>query len=137
MWPFRDASSAIPTYAVESTIGAGNRVRGDLSGPGGFRVDGSVEGSIDVEGPVVVGSDGIVEGNVRGRDVVVLGRVRGDVEASGHLEIGPKGKVLGDITVKSLRMHDGGVFRGTSRMATGETATTTTTLALAAAPPDA
>jgi hypothetical protein len=65
---------------------------------------------------VIVGESGLVEGSIRGRDVVVLGRVRGDVHATGHLEIGPKGKVLGDITVQTFRMHKGGVFRGTSSM---------------------
>jgi cytoskeletal protein CcmA (bactofilin family) len=122
MWPFRDARNAIPTFNVENTIGADSRVRGDLSGPGGFRVEGAVEGSIDSDGPVVVGEQGTVEGGVRGRDVVVLGRVRGDVRVSGHLEVGPKGKILGDITVQSFRMHKGGVFRGASCMPTGEEA---------------
>lgn len=120
MWPFRDAKNAIPTFEVENTIGAGTRVRGDLRGSGGFRVDGAVEGAIDADGPVVIGERGTVEGGVRGRDVVVLGRVRGDVRASGHLEIGPKGKILGDVTVQSLRLHKGGVFRGASCMADGE-----------------
>jgi cytoskeletal protein CcmA (bactofilin family) len=120
MWPFRDPKTEIPTFDVENTIGAGSRVRGDLSGPGGFRVDGTVEGAISADGPVVIGEGGAVEGVVRGRNVVVLGRVRGDVHATGHLEIGPKGKVLGDITVGSFRMHTGGVFRGTSCMPGGE-----------------
>lgn len=120
MWPFRDSKTAIPTFTVDNTIGVGARVRGDLSGPGGFRVDGAVEGSIDADGPVLIGERGTVDGGVRGRDVVVLGRVRGDVRASGHLEIGPKGKILGDITVQSLRLHKGGVFRGASNMASGE-----------------
>jgi cytoskeletal protein CcmA (bactofilin family) len=120
MWPFRDAPSAFPSFKVENTIAAGARVRGDLSGAGGFRVDGAVGGAIDADGPVIIGEQGSVEGHVRGRDVVVLGRVRGDVRTSGHLEIGPKGKVLGDITVQSLRLHKGGVFRGASNMASGE-----------------
>ena len=115
MWPFAPKDS-LPTFVVETTIGAGTCVRGDLAGPGGFRVDGSVEGAIDADGPVVVGQGGSVEGGIRGRDVVVLGRVRGDVHASGHLEIGPKGQICGDITVHSMRMHKGGVFRGTSSM---------------------
>ena len=120
MWPFRDPKNAIPSFHVENTIGTGGRVRGDLSAPGGFLIDGTVEGSVSADGPVVVGEGGTVEGSVRGRDVVVLGRVRGDVHATGHLEIGPKGKVLGDITVQSFRMHTGGVFRGTSCMPGGD-----------------
>ena len=122
MWPFRDAKNAIPTFDVENTVGTGSRVCGDLSGPGGFRIDGAVEGTVDAGGSVVIGDAGSVEGSIRGRDVVVLGRVRGDVHASGHLEIGPNGKILGDITVQSFRMHTGGVFRGTSCMPGGEEA---------------
>jgi cytoskeletal protein CcmA (bactofilin family) len=123
MWPFRDANDAIPRVAVENTVGAGSRVCGDLSGPGGFRIDGAVEGAIDADGSVVIGEGGSVEGCVSGHDVLVLGRVRGNVHAAGHLEIGPKGKVLGDIEMQSLRMHTGGVFRGTSCMAAGEDST--------------
>jgi len=122
MWPFRDPKDAIPTFTVENTIATGSRVRGEVSGPGGFRVDGAVEGSLAADGPVVVGEGGTVDGDIRGRDVIVLGHVRGDVVASGHLEIGPKGKVLGDITVQSFRMHAGGLFRGTSRMGADEAA---------------
>jgi len=123
MWPFRDPKDAIPTFTVENTIATGSRVRGDVSGPGGFRVDGAVEGSIAADGPVVVGEGGTVDGDIRGRAVTVLGRVRGNVVASGHLEIGPKGKVLGDITVESFRVHTGGVFRGTSCMGAEESTT--------------
>ncbi len=120
MWPFRDAKNAIPTFDVENTIGTGSRVCGDLAGPGGFRIEGAIEGAVDADGPVIVGEGGSVEGSIRGKDVVVLGRVRGDVHATGHLEIGPKGKVLGDISVQSFRMHTGGIFRGTSCMPGGE-----------------
>jgi cytoskeletal protein CcmA (bactofilin family) len=117
MWPFRRHSQTdIPTFAVDNTIGAGTTLRGDVRGPGGFRVEGTVEGSVHADGPVIIGEGGTVDGTVHGRDVIVLGRVRGDVRATGHLEIGPKGKIVGDVTVESVRMHKGGVFRGTSRM---------------------
>lgn len=120
MWPFK-RETEIPTFGSrgtpDNTIAAGSAVRGDVNGPGGFRVDGRVEGSVDADGPVVIGEGGVVEGGVRGRDVIVLGSVRGDVRAAGHLEIGPKGRIVGDITTGSFRMHKGGVFRGTSRMA--------------------
>jgi len=122
MWPFRDPKTAIPSFDVDNTIGPGSRVCGDLTGPGGFRIDGTVEGCVSADGPVVIGEGGTVEGIVRGRNVVVLGCVRGDVHATGHLEIGPKGKILGDITVQSFRMHTGGVFHGTSCMPGGDEA---------------
>jgi cytoskeletal protein CcmA (bactofilin family) len=127
MWQLRFLADRIPTFRVANTIGTGTTVRGDLAGPGGFRVDGAVTGSVEAEGPVVVGEGGTIDGSVRGSHVVVLGKVRGDVTAAGHLEIGPNGKVIGDISVQSFKMHKGGVFRGTSRMpAAGEEALTTT-----------
>lgn len=114
LWPFR--SSGIPTYETDNLVGAGTNVRGDLRGPGGFRVDGAVTGSVEADGPVVIGEAGSVEGSVKGRDVVVLGRVHGDVSASGHLEIGPKGRVMGDVTVASVRVHVGGTWSGATRI---------------------
>ncbi|MEZ4264595.1 MAG: polymer-forming cytoskeletal protein [Polyangiaceae bacterium] len=118
MWPFRRAqgSNDIPSFTVDNTIGAGTTIRGDLKSPGGVRVEGTIDGALDAEGPVVVGEGGAVYGTVRGSEVVVLGTVRGDVQSKGHLEIGPKGTVDGDISVSSFRMHTGGVFCGTSHM---------------------
>lgn len=112
----RTSDDIIPTHEVATTVGKDVEVRGDVRGPGGVRVEGVVTGSIETDGPVVVGEGGTVDGSVRGSVVVVLGRVRGDVRTGGHLEIGPRGKLVGDVTVDSLRVHKGGVFRGTSRM---------------------
>lgn len=115
MWPFRRAS--IPTYEVENIVCEGTTVRGDLRGPGaGFRTDGTVIGSIEVDGPVVIGETGVVEGTVTGRDVVVLGRVDGNISAKAHLEIGPKGRVMGDVDVVSMKVHAGAIFHGASRI---------------------
>src|SRR5262245_46554029 len=96
LWPFR---GSVPTFDVDNIVGRGTHIRGELCGPGGFRIDGTVTGMIQADGPIVVGVEGYVEGNLNGRDVVVLGRVQGDVRASRHLEIGPDGRVMGDITV--------------------------------------
>jgi cytoskeletal protein CcmA (bactofilin family) len=121
MWPFdRRPKNDIPTFAVENSIGSGTVVRGDVIGPGGFCVDGVIEGSIEADGPIIIGETGTVMGNVRGRDVVVLGKVRGDIDSPGHLEIGPNGVVIGEVSVVSLRLHKGGVFRGMSRMTVTE-----------------
>ena len=90
--------------------------RGDLSADGAFRIDGTVEGSVDSRAAVVIGESGVVRGGLRGTDVVVAGHVFGNVTCSGHLEILAKGKVEGDIDAKSMRIETGGVFRGTSRM---------------------
>jgi cytoskeletal protein CcmA (bactofilin family) len=106
----------IPEHAVDNLIGEGTTVRGDLKGPGGFRIDGTVRGAVVAEGAVVIGDKGVIEGTITARDVVVLGRVHGDVTATGHLEVGPAGWVLGDVTVRSVKVHAGGVFHGASKI---------------------
>jgi cytoskeletal protein CcmA (bactofilin family) len=102
--------------AIENILGQSCVVRGDLTAEGAFRIDGTIEGSVESRGAVVVGESGIVRGGVRGTDVVIAGQVVGDVIATGHLEILAKGKVEGDIAAKSMRIETGGVFCGTSRM---------------------
>ena len=136
MWPFRrNPKHDIPRFDVDNIIAAGTTVHGDLRGTGAFRVDGVVKGSVEADGAIVIGETGTVEGNVRGRQVVVLGRVQGGVSARGHLEIGPKGKVLGDVAVQSFRMHKGGVFDGTSRMMSESDEPSGPTAALPPGPP--
>jgi len=102
--------------AIENILGQSCVVRGDLTAEGAFRIDGTIEGSVESQGAVVVGERGVVRGGVRGTDVVIAGEVVGDVIATGHLEILAKGKVEGDIAAKSMRIETGGVFCGTSRM---------------------
>jgi len=102
---------------IENVVGCSCKVRGDLAADGAFRVDGAIEGSVESKTSVVIGETGSVTGNVRAVDVLVAGRVNGNVCCSGHLEIMATGTIEGDIDAKSLRVETGGSFAGTSRMA--------------------
>jgi cytoskeletal protein CcmA (bactofilin family) len=102
--------------AIENVLGSSCTLHGDLSADGAFRIDGTIEGSLESRAAVVVGESGVIRGGVRGTDVVVAGTVIGDVICSGHLEILAKGRIEGDISARSVRIETGGVFRGTSSM---------------------
>jgi cytoskeletal protein CcmA (bactofilin family) len=104
---------------IENVLGASLTIRGDLTADGGFRIDGTVEGHVESKAAIVVGESGVVRGDLRGTDIVVAGRIEGNVSCSGHLEILTKGRIEGDIDAKSVRIETGGVFRGTSRMGEG------------------
>ena len=108
--------AATKSDAIENVIGRSCLIRGDLTADGAFRIDGTIEGSVESHASVVVGESGVVRGGVRGTDVVIAGTVQGDVICAGHLEILAKGKVEGDIAARSMRIETGGVFCGTSRM---------------------
>lgn len=101
---------------IENVLGRTSLIRGDLSADGAFRIDGWVEGSVESRSAVVIGESGAVRGNVTGTEIVVAGKIFGNVVCSGHLEILATGKVEGDIDAKSMRIETGGVFRGTSHM---------------------
>ncbi len=101
---------------IENVLGRSATMHGDMKAEGAFRIDGTVEGSLESKASVVIGESGVVRGDVRGNDVVIAGQVIGNVSCTGHLEILASGKVEGDIAAKSLRIEPGAVFRGTSRM---------------------
>jgi cytoskeletal protein CcmA (bactofilin family) len=65
---------------------------------------------------VVVAESGAVTGNVRAVDVLVAGKIHGNVSCSGHLDILSTGMIEGDIDAKSLRIETGGSFSGRSNM---------------------
>jgi cytoskeletal protein CcmA (bactofilin family) len=110
-------SRSAPRAGLEpNTLTKGTSVRGDLRSDAGFRIDGQVDGSIESGGPVTIGESGSVSGLVRGTDVAIEGIVTGDVHATGHLEVGARGRLIGDATAKSVRVADGGVLHGMSRM---------------------
>src|SRR5882672_657633 len=97
---------------IENIIGRSCVIRGDLAAEGAFRIDGTVEGSVESRGVVVIGDGGVVRGDVRGADVVLAGQIVGNVRCTGHLEILAKGRMEGDIHAQSVRIETGGVFRG-------------------------
>jgi cytoskeletal protein CcmA (bactofilin family) len=111
-----DKGRAASSEPIENVLGQSLVIHGDLSATGGFRIDGTVEGSVESKAAIVIGEAGVVRGDVRGTDIVVAGQIVGNVTCTGHLEILAKGRIEGDIDAKSVRVETGGVFRGTSRM---------------------
>jgi cytoskeletal protein CcmA (bactofilin family) len=99
--------AATKSDAIENVIGRSCLIRGDLTADGAFRIDGTIEGSVESHASVVVGESGVVRGGVRGTDVVIAGTVQGDVICAGHLEILAKGCVEGDIAAQERAHRDG------------------------------
>lgn len=115
-WGGKDVKARSGSHSIENMIGKSACVRGDLEADGAFRIDGTVEGKVQSKSAVVIGDGGVVRGDVFASDVVVAGKVQGNVSCTGHLEIVATGLIEGDIEAKSVRIETGGVFRGTSRM---------------------
>lgn len=102
---------------IQSLIGAGMSIKGDLRFKGGMRIDGDVEGNVVADDSeqslLVISETGKVRGSIRVGHVVVSGAIVGPIEASQLLELHPSANVSGDVRYKALEMHPGAVVDGT------------------------
>lgn len=105
---------------VVSIVGPGMTVDGDCQTDGTLRVEGRVTGSVRAGKAVVVGREGLIQGDVTTRDAVVAGRVEGRIEASSRLELKATCQVEADIRTRSVKLEEGGYVEG--RILMGEAA---------------
>jgi cytoskeletal protein CcmA (bactofilin family) len=97
-----------------ATIGKSVVVKGELSGSEDLVVDGEVEGSIALRGQsLTIGANGRVRANIEARNVILHGRVDGDIHASDRVELRKSASLSGDITTARISIEDGAFFKGT------------------------
>ncbi|MCQ8894867.1 polymer-forming cytoskeletal protein [Limnobacter humi] len=102
---------------IQSLVGAGMHIKGDMKFKGGLRIDGEVDGNVVAEegekSLLVISETGRVRGSVQVGHVVVSGHIVGPIEAKELLELHPSANVSGDVRYKALEMHPGAVVDGT------------------------
>jgi len=113
MWERRKQSAL---KRIDSLIGAGTVVHGDVTFTGGLRIDGHVRGNVlaaeGEPGTLVVSAQARIEGEIRVSHVVINGIVDGPVTVADHLELQANARVTGDVSYRSLEMHVGAVIEG-------------------------
>lgn len=97
-------------------LNAGTRITGDLASEGDLRVDGSVQGNIEVKTKLVLGQSAHVRGNINAQNSDVSGVVIGNVTVSELLTIKATAKITGDIACSKLIIEAGAEFNGNSAM---------------------
>jgi cytoskeletal protein CcmA (bactofilin family) len=89
------------------------KIKGEISGSEDIFIDGEVQGQIRIgEGRVTIGPSGRVEANVDAREVVVRGRLKGDLMARERVQIDSTGSVIGDVVTRRIGIADGAELRG-------------------------
>lgn len=114
--PRTDAAQDRLNDRVDTIIGAGTVIVGDIHVKGTLRVDGKAEGKVECTGDVVVGEGGIAESTIQSRNLKVAGTLKGNVKITGTLEITETGKLYGDVEVGKIIISDGAVFQGQCTM---------------------
>jgi cytoskeletal protein CcmA (bactofilin family) len=107
------ATRAAAPAAEQASISKGLFIKGEITGSESLFIDGKVEGSINLNGNrVTVGRNGQVSASITAREVVVLGKVRGNVTASDRVDIRAEGALTGDVAAARISIEDGAFFKG-------------------------
>ena len=119
-----------PPKRIDSLIGAGTVVHGDVTFAGGLRVDGAVRGKVatvdNQPATLVLSEQARIDGEVQVSHLVVNGVINGPVTANDYLELQAKARVNGDVVYRTLEMHVGAIVQGKLMHAEHETAALTT-----------
>jgi cytoskeletal protein CcmA (bactofilin family) len=123
---FERKRSRPPQKRIDSLIGAGTIIYGDVKFSGGLRIDGAVRGKVatvdNKPGTLVISEQAKIEGEVQVSHVVINGSVKGPVAANDYLELQAKARVDGDVSYRTLEMHVGAIVQGKLAHAEQETA---------------
>ncbi len=105
-----------PQNRIDSLIGVGTRIEGNVSFSGGLRVDGEVKGNVVASGEqastLVVSEQARIDGEIHVSHLVVNGAVNGPVYSAESLELQAHSRVKGDVHYNTLEMHLGAVVEG-------------------------
>ena len=105
-----------PQNQIDSLIGVGTHIDGNINFSGGLRVDGRVTGNIaalgDKPSTLVLSDQAVIEGKIAVSHAVINGMVAGAIHASEYLELQPKAKVSGDVHYKSMEIQLGASVDG-------------------------
>ena len=104
---------AAVTPQEQATLGKSLVIKGEVTGSESLYIDGRVEGSINLPGNrVTVGRNGVVSANISAREIVILGKVRGNMTASDRFDIRSEGSLTGDIIAQRVSIEEGAYFKG-------------------------
>ena len=100
---------------ISTVIGEGYLITGELQGSSAIRIEGKIIGNVSVDGGVVLGEKGNIEGDIITKSAIIYGTVNGNIRST-QLEIKKTGIVNGDITTDTLEIELGAKYNGKLNM---------------------
>ncbi|MGZ7052047.1 MAG: bactofilin family protein [Candidatus Angelobacter sp.] len=102
-----------PHRADVGHIGKSVQIKGELTGSEDLYLDGSIEGTIDLrDHSLIIGPNGKIKADITARDLVVYGKVEGNVTATGRVELRKSCTLIGDVSTQRIVIEDGAFFKG-------------------------
>ena len=109
------AETAVPTGSA-SLIGSGTSLKGDITSSGDLRIDGTLVGNINCSAKVIIGANGVVEGDVSGITADIMGKVSGTIKVKELLQLKSNCQVDGNIHAAKLQIEPAANFNGQCHM---------------------
>ncbi len=111
--PRATTTSSASAAGEQASISKGLSIKGEITGTESLFIDGKVEGSINIPGNrVTVGKNGVVNASISAREIVVLGKLKGNVTATDRVDIRAEGALTGDVAAARISIEDGAFFKG-------------------------
>ena len=106
-----------PTSGNGTTlISAGTKLKGDISSSSDLRIDGTVLGNIHSTAKIVIGSSGVVEGDISGNQADIVGKVSGNIHTKELLQLRGECVVTGNLFAGKLQVEPSATFNGQCHM---------------------
>lgn len=104
-----------------TVVGSGASFNGVLKVNGSLRVDGEVEGTVEVARHLTVGTSGVMKADIRANSALVAGRIKGTIQARDKVELEKGSRLEGDVHASSFKIMDGAFFQGQCTMGESRT----------------
>lgn len=102
--------------SIDTVLGQGLILKGDLKGDGNIRIDGQLNGRLESTGDVYIGKKAEVTGDCHVGSIIIGGRVKGNVVALKRVEVLSSGELYGDILAPRICIADGVIFEGNCKI---------------------
>ena len=108
-----------PTSSAVSVLIASTTIQGNLDTENDLRLEGTVKGEVTVNGKVVLGQSGIIEGTLNAAEAVIHGKITGNLYINKLLQLASTAVIEGDITASQFSVQEGAVYRGKCNIGKG------------------
>jgi len=109
--------TAAPRGEIKAFLGEGTDFKGILTFEGTVRIDGQMEGEIFTKDTLVIGETAVVNAEINVNNIAISGVVRGNINATGKIEVHRPGKLFGNVKTPCLFIEEGVIFEGNCSMA--------------------
>src|SRR5438270_1794208 len=114
-------SKTVTSPVEQATIGRSLVIKGEVSGSESLYIDGRIEGSVNLtDNRITIGRNGSVAANIVAREVVIMGKVHGNIQCSDRLDIRSEGSLTGDVITQRISVEDGAVLKGSVQVRSAE-----------------